>query len=234
MKAYLNFASYDDSRAEDVLVVLDNSGSQGMTDLRPSRLQGAKDAVLKLLELKAKHHPGDRVGIVTFSSTASLKHGLSPVGSSFDSLSNAVRSIDVEGATNITAGLELAGEVLFGKPVAPSILRRLRTWLEGAEKPTEDPGDENRHRRLIVTSDGEHTEGRPYPIPAARRLRSQGVVIDVIGVGATPKDIDERELKRIASVDQAGTPRYCFISDTKSLIKKFERLAGHLRALESN
>lgn len=58
-----------------------------------------------------------------------------------------------------------------------------------------------------------------------------GVIIECIGIAGTRKEVDEELLKQIASVDEHGRPRYCFISDTLNLIRKYESMVRHIRAV---
>ena len=79
-----------------------------------------------------------------------------------------------------------------------------------------------------MLTDGEHN-GSESPQPVADRLKNAGVVIDCIGIGGTPADVDEQMLKTIASHNPDGTIRYCFIGDQQALIRKYETLARHIR-----
>ncbi len=62
------------------------------------------------------------------------------------------------------------------------------------------------------------------PLATAERLKSRGVVIDVIGVGKTPSDVNEPLLKKVASNIQ-GELHYRFIKDHQSLIAHYTQLA---------
>ena len=83
-------------------------------------------------------------------------------------------------------------------------------------------------RRIVMLTDGEHN-GSESPQPVADRLKNAGVVIDCIGIGGTPIDVDEQLLNTIASRNSDGTIRYCFIGDQQALIRKYETLARHIR-----
>ena len=79
-----------------------------------------------------------------------------------------------------------------------------------------------------MLTDGEHN-GLSNPEKVADRLKNAGVIIDCIGIGGTPNDVDEKLLKKIASRDRNGSIRYCFIGDQQALIRKYETLARHIR-----
>lgn len=83
-------------------------------------------------------------------------------------------------------------------------------------------------KRIILLTDGEHNTGS-CPLKVASRLKSAGVVIDCIGIGGSPHDVDEKLLKSIASRNPNGSIRYCFIGDKHLLLKKYESLARHIR-----
>ncbi|MFC1780792.1 VWA domain-containing protein [Planctomycetota bacterium] len=83
-------------------------------------------------------------------------------------------------------------------------------------------------KRIILLTDGEHN-AISNPETVADRLKKAGVIIDCIGIGGTPADIDEKLLKKIASRNPDGTIRYCFIGDQQALLRKYETLARHIR-----
>lgn len=53
-------------------------------------------------------------------------------------------------------------------------------------------------RRIILLTDGQGG----YPLQTAESLKQRGVVIDAIGVGDQPSDVDEKLLRAVASVVQ--------------------------------
>ena len=66
-------------------------------------------------------------------------------------------------------------------------------------------------------------------MPIARRLKDKGVIVDCIGIGGNPAEVNEADLMKIASKNPDGSIRYCFIGDQQELIKKYENLAHHIR-----
>ena len=79
-----------------------------------------------------------------------------------------------------------------------------------------------------MLTDGEHL-GDENPVTIAARLKKAGVIIDCIGIGGSPKDVDEKLLKQIASRNPDRSIRYCFIGDQQELIRKYQSLAQHIR-----
>jgi len=143
------------------------------------------------------------------------------------------------GSTNFNAALELAESCLFGRSVAHNTSGRkglsgiFSDLLYGPAKRSSYQIKENSTasktlRRLVLLSDGGHNEGKS-PLSLASRIKNAGVVIDCIGIGGTPDDVDEDLLQKIASRNSDGSIRYCFIGDQQELIKKYENLAHHIR-----
>lgn len=62
------------------------------------------------------------------------------------------------------------------------------------------------------------------PAKIAADLKSQGVVIDVIGVGKSPRKVNEKVLRQIASTVE-GELRYRFIRDQATLVAHYTGLA---------
>ena len=81
-----------------------------------------------------------------------------------------------------------------------------------------------------MLTDGMHN-GRGNPLDAAQKLKNAGVIIDCIGIAGSRNEVDEDLLRHIASFDNNGVPRYCFIDDTINLITKFQSLSCHIKAV---
>jgi hypothetical protein len=75
-------------------------------------------------------------------------------------------------------------------------------------------------QRVVMLTDGQGGE----PLTTAERLKSCGVVIDVIGVGDSPSNVNEPLLKKVASFID-GELHYRFIKDHQSLIAHYTQLA---------
>ena len=81
-----------------------------------------------------------------------------------------------------------------------------------------------------MLTDGEYNKGGS-PLMVASRLKNAGVIIDCIGIGGSPGDVDEENLKQIASRNANGSIRYCFIGDQQQLLQKYQSLARHIQAV---
>jgi len=78
--------------------------------------------------------------------------------------------------------------------------------------------------RVIVFSDG-WTSYRQQAIGQARALHDRGVLVESLGLGQTPSDVDEELLKNVATTDEDGFTHYSFLGDSESLLTTFERMA---------
>ena len=101
-------------------------------------------------------------------------------------------------ATNIGAGLITAGRELMalGAAVSPAI---------------------------VLLTDG-HSNTGPDPVQVASQLKAMNVRLDIIGIGGSPSQVNEADLKQMASILD-GQLRYWFIRDKTTLVRKFEALA---------
>lgn len=78
--------------------------------------------------------------------------------------------------------------------------------------------------QVIALTDGHHNEG-PGPANIAHDLK-QLAVLECVGIGGSPSDVDETLLKEIASPYPDGTKRYRWIGDKEQLVRHFHNLAG--------
>ena len=236
---YLNYANRNNENIPEFLwTLLDFSGSMYEDDYKPSRIEGAIKANTKLIKTKAGLYPQDQMGIIAFDDKAHVLHTPAAIGKGSKSLCNSLRKdIEENGGTNFTAALELAEKCLFTSTIIkkPSgIFSRLFSEIL-FESPEHDLGhirkintQDKITRRIVMLTDGEHN-GDGFPVKVAKRLKDAGVIIECIGIAGKRKDVDEIMLKKIASIDDNGKPRYCFIKDSSDLIKKYESMAHHIR-----
>lgn len=221
---------------ETTVMLVDESPSMDEQDLAPTRKVAAVQANIKLAEVKAQHHPNDRVGVIAFSATARVLLDPVVVRGSLPALRQALQDTDGGCGTNFTAALEMAEECLFpGHPwhQVGSVSRMLSRLLYETGTPKGAGLSQGQFpvagvKRIVLLSDGEHNTGAS-PVPVASRLKRAGVVIDCIGIAGSPESVAEDLLKEIASRNPDGTVRYCFIGDSDTLLKKYQDLARHIR-----
>lgn len=239
--AYLQFAHspYNNEGIEFLVTLLDVSPSMLADDLEPSRLEVACAANRSLITTKAANHPNDHIAVIGFGGAARLLHKPAVVGDNTQSLLRSLDSIECMEWTNFDAALTLAESVLRPPETAAAnvyrgVSRLLSKVLGGngstALSVSDELAGDRWVRRIVLLSDGERTQG-PSPVPTAERLKKMGVIIDCIGI-ADRENVDEATLKAIASRNPDGSPRYCFIQDRHSLLRKYEALAGHIRVIK--
>lgn len=77
--------------------------------------------------------------------------------------------------------------------------------------------------RVIFLTDGESA----YPQDVCTRLKEHWVLIDVIGIGQSAAEVDQKVLEQMASVLD-GKTRYRFVKNADALTQHFFTLAGAL------
>ena len=233
---YLNFANQvtNSSKQEIVITLIDLSPSMDYDDWKPTRKDGAIKANIELMKIKARYHPQDELGIIGFSGSAKVLHSPVRLGDGINSLQRALKNASGSGGTNFTAALELAEAQLFAKKPKSSSGFFSKLLSEIIYEPENSTTQKTRQyqgstaKRIIMLTDGEYNQGGS-PIPVASRLKKAGVIIDCIGIGGSPGDVDEELLKEIASCNPDGSIRYCFIGDQQELLRKYETLAHHIK-----
>lgn len=230
---YLDFASSTNggTSPERLVIVIDVSGSMDNADWSPSRLHGAIKAAGRLLDVKFTKHPDDEVGVVVFSSRAKTVHMPAKVSKALNSIKKALANLDTESSTNITAGLKEArknlGVTSTKTNSGASLWDRFSNFMGVDTGEAASVQANELVPRIILLTDGKHNcMGTPCSV--AEKLKNAGVTIDCIGIGGSPSEVKEESLKAVASKNPDGSPRYCFIGDQHTLIKKFEQLGNRI------
>jgi len=201
---YFHCAEHAKAQEEDTCVILDSSGSMDYTDYKPSRLLAALAAVLAMLKIKLEQYPSDRVAVVAFGSTALEIHPLLEVGGNLKQFEGALKKLDADGGTNVTAGLQKAAELLgmgivsYSTPRLGRLLSRL--LYEEPQTSRDNRSPPRRQWRMVLLSDGAHNTG-VGPEGISEAIRQSGCVIDVIGIGGSPtaEEFEESRLKSLAA-----------------------------------
>ena len=141
-----------ESKGVDILVALDISKSMLAEDIKPTRLEKSKFEINRLVSKLE----GDRIGLVVFAGTSHLYLTLT---SDYDAARLFVNAIDTEMVRS------------QGTALSDALLTALNAFGTTDEK----------HRVLIVLSDGEDHEGEA--IISAKNLVDKGVIIHTAGVG---------------------------------------------------
>ncbi|MCK4998030.1 MAG: VWA domain-containing protein [Anaerohalosphaera sp.] len=233
---YFDFANKVQSNgsSETLMTLIDLSPSMDFKDWKPSRIAGAITANKELIKLKLQSHPDDKMGIIGFGGTARILHAPVCVSKGIQGLQRALIDPRAPYGTNFTAALNLAGRCFLGKinqPVSNFFSRMLSDIFVESDNHQKTPIQQDGSlKRIIMLTDGEHNQGG-CPLAIASRLKSSGVIIDCIGIGGSPADVDEALLKQIASQNPDGSIRYCFIGDQQQLLRKYQTLARHIQVV---
>jgi len=233
---FLDFANNTQSNAasEILITLIDLSPSMDCDDWKPTRKVGAITANKELIKIKLKSHSQDRMGIIGFGDNARLLHAPVCISEGIQGLQRALNNPDGSGGTNFTAALKLAEKCFTGKvnqPVSNFFTKMMsEIFIEPENRKPPVAKDDGSLKRIIMLTDGEHN-GSVSPLAIASRLKNEGVIIDCIGIGGRPADVDEKLLKQIASKNSDGSIRYCVIGDQQQLLRKYQSLAQHIRAI---
>jgi Ca-activated chloride channel family protein len=140
-------------KGRDVVILLDTSRSMLAEDIKPSRLERSKLAILDLLEVLA----GDRIAIITFAGNATVK---CPLTQDYAFVRMALADISTEstsrGGTMIGDAIRKAAEEVFDK-------------------------QSREYKDLILITDGEDHDS--FPVQAAEKAAKEGIRIIAIGLG---------------------------------------------------
>lgn len=112
-----------------MLFVIDHSGSMSETSGGVTKLDLAKEAVIRSIELLS---PQDRVGVIVFDDTAAIAVPITSLEDP-DAIVRQVGTIGIGGGTDIMAGVRLASEVL---PQDDNAVRHIVLLTDGGADPT--------------------------------------------------------------------------------------------------
>jgi Ca-activated chloride channel family protein len=142
------------SEGINIILAIDISESMKATDLKPTRLDAAKEVALQFLDNRIN----DKIGLVIFAGEAKT---MSPLTADYDILEDYLNKISWD--------LIHASGTAIGDALATAI-NRLR------DTPSES-------KAVILISDGDNTAGTLAPSSASELAKSFGVRIYTIGIG---------------------------------------------------
>ena len=193
----------------DIIMALDVSGSMRAMDLKPNRLEAAKEVAQKFIDGRQN----DRIGLVIFSGEAFTQCPLTTDHKVLKDLFKPIKSGMIEDGTAIGDGLATAiNRIKDSKAIS---------------------------RVIILLTDGVQNRGSIDPISAAEIAKSFGIRIYTIGVGSkgtapmpvqtafgtqvvnVPVEIDEDILKKVAN---ATDGKYFRATSNKNLEKVYKEI----------
>jgi len=137
----------------DVVILLDTSRSMLAEDIKPNRLSRGRIALVDLLDSLQ----GDRVGLVTFAGSSTVK---CPLTQDYAFLRLALADVSIEsttkGGTAIGDAIRKACDEIFDK-------------------------QSRKYKDIILITDGEDHES--FPVAAAEKAAEDGIRIIAIGIG---------------------------------------------------
>lgn len=185
------------SLPRDTIKVFDVSGSMGSSDYPPTRLDGGILAAIEYINARVEQCPDDRIAVVSFNDAAQLVLPPTPI-THRDTIIRAIRRLTAAGGTDIAEGLRAAIDIFDNEP------------------------ESNHLRHVNLLTDGQG--GKPLKI--ASKLKEQyDAVIDVVGIGGSPCDVNEFLLRKLATTDPDGFCHYRYIKDPETLSEHYRQLA---------
>lgn len=186
----------------DIVLALDVSLSMLATDLKPTRLDAAKEVAKEFVDGRR----GDKVGLVVYAGEA---YTACPMTLDYDMLKDQIDAVD---------GWDLEGGTAIGVGLGTAVVQ-LRS-------------DTLKSKVIILLTDGSNNAGDISPLQAATLAKKKNICVYTIGVGSNgiaptpvvtpvgvryenmPVEIDENTLMEIA--EETGG-KYFRATDNKSL-----------------
>ncbi|MCC8143826.1 MAG: VWA domain-containing protein [Tannerellaceae bacterium] len=206
--------SWQNSSTEgiDIMLAMDISGSMLAQDLKPDRLEAAKDVAAAFINGR----PNDNIGLVVFSGESFTQCPLTTDHAVLLNLFKDIHSGMIQDGTAIGLGL------------ANSISRIKDSQAKS--------------KVIILLTDGENNMGEIAPITAAEIAQAFGIRVYTIGVGTRgeapypfqtpfgikyqniPTDIDEPTLKQIAAITGGEYFRATDNASLKNIYAEIDKL----------
>ena len=199
-RADRQLAASCDSTALITIIVIDCSASMDCTDYPPNRLKAAMNAAIEYVNTLSGRNAKATVAVISFSSKAKVIVPPTAINNSCEII-KGIRSIKIEGTTNIGNGFTQTTKVLAS--------------YSGLKD----------RSQIILLTDG----FGDCPISVPEKLKRQyGTIIDVVGIGGSPNDVNESLLQEVATTEPDGTNHYRFITDARTLKQHYRQLATGL------
>lgn len=221
-----------------VVLAIDVSGSMFADDLKPNRMEAAKDAAKTFV---SRQPQGIKIAVVSFSDNAFIVQA--PTIDK-DAAISAINRLQPQRGTAIGRGILTSLDALFegsdeGLPSADfnsTQGSRPTTGFAPTPRPTISPKSMQSDAIIVLVTDGENNIA-PAPLDVAPEATKLGIRVYTIGIGTAEGTIlkvqgrsvrvrlDEQTLKRVAEATAAD---YFNASNESDLRKVYENLSTHL------
>jgi len=216
-----------------VILAIDVSGSMLAEDLKPNRMEAAKEAAKLFV---AKQGADVKLGVVAFSGDAQI---VQTPTKDHDLVVAAINRLRPQRATAIGRGMLASLDAIFedSEETAPSViaLRRLAGEPTGPTPPPVPVGADHT-ATIVLLSDGQNNQF-PAPQQVIEDAASRGIRVFTVGVGSADGTVvriqgrsvrtrlDEATLKQIAEQTEG---QYFNASNEKDLRAVYENLSTQL------
>ncbi|HJT24561.1 MAG TPA: VWA domain-containing protein, partial [bacterium] len=218
----------------DLFVTLDVSGSMVTDDLKPSRIQAAKQLLSEFLD----EVQNVRVGLTIFArisfTQCPLTTDVAIVKKLLANVEPAPQSIKVDGTAIgdalVSSLNRLQTGIVKGGATTPDAgSRSLLSKLFKVNAATEEEDSKPNSQAILLLTDGANNAGMVDPLTAARIIASRGIKIYAVGLGSTNRMIPaffiRPDGKKVYALDQNGNLIYEEPLDM-GLLKEIARITG--------
>ena len=212
-------SAWDEKQVEgiDIMLAMDVSTSMLAEDLRPNRIEAAKEVAASFIS----DRPNDNIGLTIFAGEAFTQ---CPMTTDHASLLNLLRGV----RTDIAANGLISDGTAIGMGLANAVLR-----LKDSK---------TKSRVVILLTDGSNNMGDISPMTAAQIAKSLGVRVYTIGVGTNkvarypmpvaggvqyvniPVEIDTKTLSDIAAMSDGNFYRATNNKELKQIYHDIDKL----------
>lgn len=213
------YTSWGNKQVEgiDIMLAMDVSTSMLAEDLKPNRLEAAKNVASEFIS----DRPNDNIGLTIFAGEAFTQ---SPMTTDHASLINMLRSV----RTDIAARGLISDGTAIGMGLANAVSR-----LKDSKA---------KSKIVILLTDGSNNMGDISPLTSAQIAKSLGIRVYTIGVGTNkvapypmpvaggvqyvniPVEIDSKTLKNIAETTDGNYYRATSNNQLKQIYKDIDKL----------
>lgn len=211
-----------------VILTIDVSGSMRADDLKPTRLDAAKDAAVTFVNGQPQ---GVKIGVVSFSDNAFLVQA--PTDAK-EQVIAAINRLQPQRGTAIGSGMLTSLEAIFEAPESEG--GPLPAGATPPPTPTPLPKGVYEPAIVVLLTDGQSNRG-PRPLDVVSRLADRGIRVYTVGVGSVQGvvlrnggrsmrvQLDEDVLKAVA---KATDGEYYNATTEKDLKAIYQNLNTHL------